>query len=49
MSRRAASVFLLVLITNSLIILGIPTTWQRVFLGAAIIVATGLAYFRGRR
>ncbi len=42
-------VFLLVLISNSLIILGIPTTWQRVFLGAAIIAVTATAYFRRPR
>jgi simple sugar transport system permease protein len=34
-------VFLLVLI-----ILGIPTTWQRVLLGLVIIVATGVIYVR---
>ena len=39
-------VFLLVLINNSLIILGIPTTWQRVLLGLVIIVATGVIYVR---
>lgn len=41
-------VFLLVLISNSLIILGVPTTWQRVFLGTAIIVVTATAYLRER-
>lgn len=42
-------VFLLVLISNSLIILGVPTTWQRVFLGGAIIVVAAAAYLRERR
>jgi simple sugar transport system permease protein len=39
-------VFMLVLISNSLIILGIPTTWQRVLLGLVIIVITGAIYVR---
>jgi simple sugar transport system permease protein len=39
-------VFMLVLISNSLIILGIPTTWQRIFLGLIIIAITGAIYVR---
>ena len=39
-------VFVLVLISNSLIILGIPTTWQRVLLGLVIIMVTGVTYVR---
>jgi simple sugar transport system permease protein len=39
-------VFMLVLISNSLIILGIPETWQRVVLGLVIIVVTGAIYVR---
>jgi simple sugar transport system permease protein len=39
-------VFMLVLISNSLIVLGIPTTWQRVLLGVVIIVVTGVTYVR---
>jgi simple sugar transport system permease protein len=38
--------FMLVLIDNSLIILGIPTTWQRFVLGLVIIVVTGVIYVR---
>lgn len=36
-------VLLLVLLNNSLILLGIPTYWQRVFVGLILIVATGLS------
>jgi simple sugar transport system permease protein len=39
-------VFMLVLISNSLIVLGIPTTWQRVLLGVVIIVVTGVTCVR---
>jgi simple sugar transport system permease protein len=36
-------VFLLVLVNNSLILLGIPTYWQRVVVGLILIVSTGLS------
>lgn len=39
-------VFMLVLISNSLIILGIPTTWQKVVLGLVMIAVTGVTYVR---
>jgi len=35
-------VFVLVLIQNSLLLLGIPTTWHRVAVGAVIIISTAL-------
>ncbi len=42
-------VFLLVLINNSLILLGVPTTWQRVAVGAVLIAATAAIVGRERR
>jgi simple sugar transport system permease protein len=36
-------VFLLVLVNNSLILLGIPTYWQRVFVGMILLVATAIS------
>jgi simple sugar transport system permease protein len=39
-------VFMLVLISNSLLILGIPTTWQKVVLGLVMIGVTGVTYVR---
>ena len=36
-------VLLLVLLNNSLILLGIPTYWQRVFAGLILLVATGIS------
>lgn len=42
-------VFLLVLINNSLILLGVPTTWQRVAVGAVLIAATAAIVWRERR
>jgi simple sugar transport system permease protein len=42
-------VFMLVLVNNSLIILHVSTTWQRVAVGAIIIVATGTTAWRDRR
>jgi simple sugar transport system permease protein len=39
-------VFMLVLISNSLLILGIPTTWQKVVLGLVMIAVTGVTYVR---
>jgi simple sugar transport system permease protein len=41
-------VALIVLINNTLITLGIPTTWQRVVTGLLILVGTGLPAFRTR-
>jgi simple sugar transport system permease protein len=42
-------VFMLVLVNNSLIILHVSTTWQRVAVGAIIIVATGVTAWRDRK
>jgi simple sugar transport system permease protein len=42
-------VFLLVMISNSLILMHIPTTWQRVVVGLIVIVATAATSFRDRR
>jgi simple sugar transport system permease protein len=41
--------FLLVLINNSLILLGVPTTWQRVAVGVVLIAATAAIVLRERR
>ncbi len=40
---------LLVVLGNSLILLGVPTTWQRVVLGAVLIGATAATALRERR
>jgi simple sugar transport system permease protein len=42
-------VFMLVLVNNSLIILGVSTTWQRVAVGAIVIAATAVTAWRDRR
>lgn len=42
-------VFMLVMINNSLIIMKIDTTWQRVVVGAIVIVATALTAWRDRK
>lgn len=42
-------VCLLVLINNSLILLGVPTTWQRVAVGVVLIAATAAIALRERR
>jgi len=42
-------VALIVVISNSLITLGIPTTWQNVVIGALILFGTGLPAFQARR
>jgi len=39
-------VFLMVLINNSLILIGIPSYWQRVAVGLCIIVGTGISGWR---
>jgi len=40
---------LIVIVSNSLILLGIPTVWQGFFLGVLIIVGTGVSMFQVRR
>jgi simple sugar transport system permease protein len=42
-------VLTLVVITNSLIILGVDTTWQRVVVGAIVIAATAVTAWRDRK
>ena len=42
-------VLLLVLVNNSLILLGVPTTWQRVVVGAILVGAATAAALRERR
>lgn len=41
-------VLLLVLVNNSLILLGVPTTWQRVVVGAILVAAAGVTAMRER-
>ncbi len=45
----ALGVFLLVIISNSLILLNIPSYWQKVAIGLVIIVSTALTARRGTR
>ncbi len=42
-------VALVVIMNNSLILLGIPTTWQRVVLGVIIILGTGMPALQAQR
>lgn len=42
-------VALIVVINNSLITLGIPSTWQNVVIGALILIGTGVPAWRSRR
>ncbi len=42
-------VFMLVMVKNSLIIMKVETTWQRVVVGVIIILATGLTAWRDRK
>ena len=42
-------VSLIVLVSNSLILLGIPSTWQSVVIGALILLGTGLPAYQGKR
>ena len=42
-------VLLLVLVNNSLILLGVPTTWQRVVVGAILVGAAAVTALRERR
>ena len=43
------SLALIVLVSNSLILLGIPSTWQSVVIGALILLGTGLPAFQAKR
>lgn len=42
-------VALIVLVSNSLILLGIPSTWQSVVIGVLILLGTGLPAFQAKR
>ena len=42
-------VFILVMIKNSLILMGIDTTWQRVVVGLMLIAAVALTALRDRK
>ncbi|MGI4956585.1 MAG: ABC transporter permease, partial [Janthinobacterium lividum] len=42
-------VFTLVMLTNSLIIMHVDTTWQRIVVGLVVIVAAGATSWRDRR
>lgn len=42
-------VTLIVMVSNSLILLGIPSTWQSVVIGALILVGTGLPAYQAKR
>jgi len=37
---------LIVIVENSLILLGIPTSWKSVFTGALIIIGTGVSAYQ---
>lgn len=38
--------FLIVLVENSLILIGVPTVWKNVFVGALIIIGTGISAYQ---
>lgn len=40
---------LIVIVENSLILLGIPTSWKSVFIGALIIIGTGVSAYQATR
>lgn len=42
-------VALIVIVQNSLIVIGIPTTWQSVTIGALILLGTGVPAYRAKR
>ncbi|MDR2521241.1 MAG: ABC transporter permease [Spirochaetaceae bacterium] len=42
-------VALMTVMSNSLILLGIPTYWQRVFTGAVIVIGTGVSAYQAAR
>ena len=49
LTGTALGVALIVLVQNSLIVLGIPTTWQSVVIGALILLGTGLPAWQAKR
>jgi simple sugar transport system permease protein len=42
-------VFLITIVNNSLILMGIPSIWQKVVIGLIIIIGTGLPAYQNRR
>ena len=48
-SGTLLGVALIVLVQNSLIVLGIPSTWQSVAIGTLILIGTGLPAWQARR
>jgi simple sugar transport system permease protein len=42
-------VFMLVMVKNSLIIMKVDTTWQKVVVGLIIIIATAITAWRDRK
>ena len=42
-------VALIVIVQNSLIVIGIPTTWQSVTIGLLILLGTGVPAYRAKR
>jgi simple sugar transport system permease protein len=42
-------VMLIVIVNNSLILVGIPSVWQRVVIGSIIIIGTGVSAYQSRR
>ena len=42
-------VALVVIMNNSLVLIGVPSTWQRVVVGAIILIGTGLPAIQARR
>jgi simple sugar transport system permease protein len=42
-------VALIVIVQNSLIVIGIPTTWQSVTIGLLILIGTGLPAYRAKK
>jgi simple sugar transport system permease protein len=42
-------VILVVIASNSLVLIGVPTVWQRVVIGLIILIGTGLPALQARR
>ena len=41
--------FLIILVQNSMILLGIPTTWSAVFVGLVIVIGVSLTAWQSNR
>jgi simple sugar transport system permease protein len=46
LTGAALGTLLIVIVENSMILLGIPTIWKSVFIGALIIIGTGVSAFQ---